>query len=55
MTSQAHTAKFIPKQFVTRPDFQRGTMGADVVSSNFKSVDAAVIDRKQRDAIANYS
>lgn len=33
MTSQTVPTKYIPKQFITKPNFERGTMGKDLGSS----------------------
>lgn len=46
MTSQTITTKFIPSQFIARPNFDRGTMGKDISSAAYSPVGAQVIDKK---------
>lgn len=46
--------KFIPKQFVTSPDFKRGTMGQDL-ATNVPEIAGQVTGTDVRNAIASYS
>jgi hypothetical protein len=57
MTSQTVSNKFMPPQFVAKPNFQRGSMGRDISqgSGGGSPVPGPVIDRNCREGIQNYS
>jgi hypothetical protein len=47
--------KFTSPGVVTRPDFNRGTIGRDINPAQFHTVQGNVIDKTQRDVITNNS
>ena len=54
MTSRTIIPNAIPRHFIQRPDFKRGSMGIDKGQFT-KEVSGDVIDRKQHDKICNFS
>ena len=54
-SSQYLSQKFIPGQYIQRPNFERGTMGRDIIAGGGSPVKAQVVDRNVREAIQDNS